>query len=150
MKKEVKRRGGFNKLCSLSPQLQKFVGTPQLPRTEVKLYFIWKFYRISSCFVASSCNLSSSPIFQVVKKVWAYIRENNLQDPKNKRNIICDESLHALFRVKSINMFQMNKALSKHIWPLSEGDGIYSSEIYFFHRFLLLGNFLSSLSWVVK
>lgn len=93
VKKEVKRRGGFNKLCSLSPQLQKFVGTPQLPRTEV------------------------------VKKVWAYIRENNLQDPKNKRNIICDESLHALFRVKSINMFQMNKALSKHIWPLSEGDG---------------------------
>ncbi|KAK7823389.1 upstream activation factor subunit spp27 [Quercus suber] len=91
--KEVKKRGGgFNKLCSLSPKLQEFVGEPELART------------------------------QVVKKVWAYIRENNLQDPKNRRNIRCDESLHTLFRVKTINMFQMNKALSKHIWPLENGD----------------------------
>ncbi|XP_015874212.3 upstream activation factor subunit spp27 isoform X2 [Ziziphus jujuba] len=85
---KVKKRGGFNKLCSLSPQLQELVGEPQMART------------------------------QVVKKLWAYIREHNLQDPKNKRNIKCDESLHAIFRVNSINMFQMNKALSKHIWPL--------------------------------
>ena len=34
--KEVKRRGGgFTKLCSLSPQLQKFTGVPELARTEV-------------------------------------------------------------------------------------------------------------------
>lgn len=91
--KVKKRRGGFNKLCQLSPQLEKFIGSSQSARTEV------------------------------VKKIWAYIRENNLQDPKNKRNIICDESLHSLFRVKTINMFQMNKALSKHIWPLSDEDG---------------------------
>ncbi|OMO74187.1 hypothetical protein CCACVL1_16923 [Corchorus capsularis] len=91
--KQVKKRGGgFQKVCSLSPQLQKVVGESELPRTEV------------------------------VKKIWSYIRENNLQDPKNRRNIICDESLHAIFRVKSINMFQMNKALTKHIWPLSEGN----------------------------
>ncbi|KAF2316605.1 hypothetical protein GH714_041946 [Hevea brasiliensis] len=92
--KDVKKRGGgFTKLCSLSPQLQEFTGVPELARTEV------------------------------VKKLWAYIREKDLQDPKNKRNIICDESLRALFRVDSINMFQMNKALSKHIWPLNEEDG---------------------------
>ncbi|XP_022763338.1 gelsolin-related protein of 125 kDa isoform X1 [Durio zibethinus] len=91
--KQVKKRGGgFQKVCSLSPQLQKVVGESELPRTEV------------------------------VKKLWLYIRENNLQDPKNKRNIICDESLHAIFRVNSINMFQMNKALTKHIWPLSAED----------------------------
>ncbi|KAF2316620.1 hypothetical protein GH714_041961 [Hevea brasiliensis] len=91
--KDVKKRGGgFTKLCSLSPQLQEFTGVPELARTEV------------------------------VKKLWAYIREKDLQDPKNKRNIICDESLRALFRVDSINMFQMNKALSKHIWPLNEED----------------------------
>ncbi|KAJ4716378.1 Upstream activation factor subunit spp27 [Melia azedarach] len=85
-----KRRGGFTKLCSLSPELQTLVGVPELARTEV------------------------------VKKLWSYIREKNLQDPKNKRNIICDESLQALFRVNSINMFQMNKALTRHIWPLDE------------------------------
>ncbi|KAK8518818.1 hypothetical protein V6N12_012059 [Hibiscus sabdariffa] len=89
--KDVKRRGGgFNKLCSLSPQLQEFIGESELARTEV------------------------------VKRLWAYIREKNLQDPKDKRNVLCDESLCALFCVNSINMFQMNKALSKHIWPLNE------------------------------
>ncbi|WCJ33774.1 SWIB complex BAF60b domain-containing protein [Euphorbia peplus] len=90
--KEVKKRGGgggFTKLCSLSPKLQNLVGEPQLART------------------------------QVVKKMWAYIREKNLQDPKDKRVIKCDEPLRDLFRVNSINMFQMNKALSKHIWPLT-------------------------------
>ncbi|KAF9684272.1 hypothetical protein SADUNF_Sadunf04G0100800 [Salix dunnii] len=87
-----KRGGGFTKLCSLSPQLQELVGVPELARTGV------------------------------VKKLWAYIREKNLQDPKNKRNIICDESLRALFNVDSIDMFQMNKALSKHIWAVCEED----------------------------
>ncbi|KAK6241013.1 hypothetical protein SCA6_006402 [Theobroma cacao] len=91
--KDVKRRGGgFTKLCSLSPQLQAFIGEPELARTEV------------------------------VKRLWTYIREKNLQDPKNRRNILCDQSLHAIFRVNTINMFQMNKALSKHIWPLNEED----------------------------
>ncbi|XP_030523140.1 uncharacterized protein LOC115735853 isoform X2 [Rhodamnia argentea] len=87
-----KRGGGFNKLCSLSPQLQLITGAPELGRTEV------------------------------VKRLWAYIRANNLQDPKNKRNIICDESLRSLFCVDSIDMFKMNKALSKHIWPLNDGE----------------------------
>ncbi|KAK6258471.1 hypothetical protein SCA6_012945 [Theobroma cacao] len=90
---EVKRRGGgFNKVCSLSPQLQELVGVPALARTEV------------------------------VKQIWAYIREKNLQDPVNKKNIICDEPLLALFGVRSIDMFQMNKALSKHIWPLDSDE----------------------------
>ncbi|KAK9165279.1 hypothetical protein Scep_000470 [Stephania cephalantha] len=92
--KDVKKRGGgFSKLCSLSPQLQNFVGVPELARTEV------------------------------VKQLWAYIREKNLQDPNNRRNIICDEALRGLFHVEVINMFQMNKALSKHIWPLESEDG---------------------------
>ncbi|KAL6894143.1 hypothetical protein ACP4OV_008241 [Aristida adscensionis] len=90
---EGKRRGGgFTKLCSISPVLQEFVGASELARTEV------------------------------VKKLWAYIRENNLQDQSNKRKILCDERLKKIFNVNSIDMFQMNKALTKHIWPLnSEG-----------------------------
>lgn len=60
--------------------------------------------------------------FQVVKKLWAYIRENNLQDQNNRRKILPDERLKKIFNVNSIDMFQMNKALTKHIWPLnSEG-----------------------------
>ena len=69
---------------------------------------------------------------QVVKKLWAYIRENNLQDPKNRQNILCDESLRAIFRVDCINMFQMNKALTKHIWPLNMEDGNFSKKLFIF------------------
>ena len=32
-------------------------------------------------------------ISQVVKRMWAYIKENNLQDPKNKQMIKCDDKL---------------------------------------------------------
>ncbi|KAH9711740.1 SWIB/MDM2 domain containing protein [Citrus sinensis] len=92
---EVKKRGGgFSKLCALSPQLQEFIGVTELARTEV------------------------------VKQLWAYIREKDLQDPNNRRNIVCDERLRALFGVDTINMFQMNKALSKHIWPLDSDDDL--------------------------
>ncbi|GMN29947.1 hypothetical protein TIFTF001_002621 [Ficus carica] len=40
------------------------------------------------------------------------------EDPSNRRNVICDEPLRALFNVDSIGIFQMSKALLKHIWSL--------------------------------
>lgn len=55
--------------------------------------------------------------------MWAYIHENKLQDPSNKRKILCDEKLQELFGVESIDMFQMNKDLAKHIWPLGSTNG---------------------------
>lgn len=64
--------------------------------------------------------------------MWNHIRENNLQDPNNRRTIICDESLHALFSVDSIDMFQMNKVLAKHIWPLNDEAGIYFKLFLYF------------------
>ena len=33
------------------------------------------------------------PRTEVVKKLWAYIKKNNLQDKKNKRNINADDEL---------------------------------------------------------
>lgn len=53
-------------------------------------------------------------IVQVVKSIWAYIKENNLQDPKNKKKIIVDEKL-GKFLKHPVDMFSMNKQLSKHI-----------------------------------
>lgn len=50
---------------------------------------------------------------QVVKKLWDYIKYHQLQKPENKRVIRCDEKLQKVFRVPEIDMFQMNKALSK-------------------------------------
>ena len=32
------------------------------------------------------------PRSEVVKKIWDYIRKNNLQDPSNKRNINADDN----------------------------------------------------------
>jgi upstream activation factor subunit UAF30 len=49
---------------------------------------------------------------EVVKKVWAYIRENGCQNPNDKREIICDERLESLFGLKSFTMFKMNTFLA--------------------------------------
>jgi len=56
------------------------------------------------------------PRSEVVKKLWAYIKKNNLQDPKNKRNIVADANLKAVFGGKGVvNMFEMTKLVSKHL-----------------------------------
>ncbi len=56
------------------------------------------------------------PRSQVVKKLWEYIKKNNLQDPKNKRNINADANLKKVFGGKeTVNMFEMTKLVSKHL-----------------------------------
>lgn len=56
------------------------------------------------------------PRTEVIKKIWAYIKKNRLQDPKNKRNIIPDEKLAKVFGgKKAINMFEMTKIVNKHL-----------------------------------
>lgn len=53
---------------------------------------------------------------EVVKALWAYIKKNNLQDPKNKRNINADANLKKVFAGKAVvNMFEMTKLVSKHL-----------------------------------
>ena len=56
------------------------------------------------------------PRSQVVKKLWEYIKKNNLQNPANKRNIIADAKLKPVFGGKGeVNMFEMTKLVSKHL-----------------------------------
>ena len=56
------------------------------------------------------------PRSEVVKALWAYIKKNNLQDPKNKRNINADENLTKVFGGKKVvNMFEMTKLVAKHL-----------------------------------
>jgi chromatin remodeling complex protein RSC6 len=53
---------------------------------------------------------------EVVKKLWAYIKKNGLQDQKNKRNINADDKLKAVFGgKKTVSMFEMTKLVSKHL-----------------------------------
>jgi upstream activation factor subunit UAF30 len=56
------------------------------------------------------------PRTEVVKKVWDYIKKNNLQDPKERRNINADENLKTVFGgKKTVSMFEMTKLISGHL-----------------------------------
>ena len=53
---------------------------------------------------------------EVVKKLWVYIKKNNLQDATNKTNINADEKLKKVFNGKAtVNMFEMTKLVSGHL-----------------------------------
>ena len=56
------------------------------------------------------------PRGQVMKKLWEYIKKNNLQDSKNRRNINADDKLKVVFGgKKQVSMFEMTKLVSQHL-----------------------------------
>jgi upstream activation factor subunit UAF30 len=84
-KSKRKPSAAFMRPLTLSPTLAAVLGAKPLARTEV------------------------------VKKLWAYIKKNNLQDKKNRRNINADDKLKAVFGKGTVNMFEMTKLVSKHL-----------------------------------
>ena len=77
---------GLAKPMNLSPELQDVVGPGPMPRTEV------------------------------TKALWAYIKENKLQDEENKKTILADDKLKKVFDGKDkVDMFEMTKLVSKHL-----------------------------------
>lgn len=78
-------RSGITAPVTPSPELAEIVGGDKLPRTEV------------------------------VKKVWEYIKKNDLQNPKDKREILADEKLEKIFGGKKATMFQLSGFLAKHL-----------------------------------
>ena len=52
---------------------------------------------------------------EVVSKVWDYIKKNDLQNPENRREILADDKLEAVFGKKKVTMFEMNKHLAAHL-----------------------------------
>jgi upstream activation factor subunit UAF30 len=56
------------------------------------------------------------PRTEVTKKIWDYIKQNNLQDPKDKRTIKADAKLKKVFDGKdSVSMFEMTKLVNSHL-----------------------------------
>ncbi len=81
-----KATSAFMKPLTVSPELAAVVGAGPMARSEV------------------------------VKALWVYIKKGNLQDPKNKRNIMADANLKKVFGGKDVvNMFEMTKLVSKHL-----------------------------------
>jgi chromatin remodeling complex protein RSC6 len=79
------RKTAFMKALKPSPELAVIVGTQPLPRTEV------------------------------TKRIWDYIKARNLQNPANKRNVLCDEALRAVMGKDEVTMFEMTKLISQHL-----------------------------------
>jgi chromatin remodeling complex protein RSC6 len=88
-KKAAKRRtpsAAFMKPMQPSSQLAAVVGSSPMPRTEV------------------------------TKKLWAYIKRNNLQDSKNRRAINADDKLRPVFGGRNqVSMFDMTKMVNRHL-----------------------------------
>jgi chromatin remodeling complex protein RSC6 len=79
------KTSAFMKALKPSPQLAAVIGPDAVPRTEV------------------------------TKRLWAYIKENNLQNPANKRNILCDDKLKAVMGKDEVTMFEMTGLVGKHL-----------------------------------
>lgn len=78
-------KNGYTAPVKLSPDLADIVGGDEMPRHEV------------------------------VKRMWVYIKENNLQDPKNKQMIKCDDKLSKVIPTKKFRGFGMAKFLKDHM-----------------------------------
>ncbi len=68
-----------------------------------------------STALAAVVGASPLPRTEVVKKLWAYIRKNGLQDSQNRRNINADDKLKPVFGKGTVSMFEMTKLVSKHL-----------------------------------
>ena len=84
-KAKKKTNSAFMKPMQPSEQLAKIVGSQPLARSEV------------------------------TKKIWAHIKKHKLQNPNNKREILADDKLQPIFGGKKLDMFQMTKAVNKHL-----------------------------------
>jgi upstream activation factor subunit UAF30 len=75
----------FMVLCKPSPELAELIGPKTRPRTKF------------------------------VSEIWNYITKHKLQNPKNKRIILCDEKLSKLFKKKEVTMFELAGLIGRHL-----------------------------------
>lgn len=84
--KDGKANAGLMQPLTVSDNLAKVVGKEPLPRT------------------------------QIIKKMWDYIKENDLQDKDNRRMINADENLKVIFDGKDqVSMFELAKVINNHV-----------------------------------
>lgn len=87
------KKGGLNAVKEISDELMSFLGCEKMmARTAV------------------------------VKKMWEYIKEKDLQNPNDRREILLDKRMKSVFDVDSFTMFTMNKYIGAHIHPYKPVD----------------------------
>ena len=64
-----------------------------------------------------SAVIGSAPVTRadMTKKIWDYIKKNNLQDAKNRRMINADAKLRPIFGRDQVSMFEMTKLVNQHV-----------------------------------
>ena len=66
--------------------------------------------------LAAVVGSTPKPRTEITKKIWDYIKANNLQDPENRRMINADAKLRPIFNGKDqVSMFEMTKLVNEHI-----------------------------------
>ena len=55
------------------------------------------------------------PRSEMVSRVWDYIKQHNLQNPENRREIVADDKLKPIFGKDKVTMFEMNRYLAQHL-----------------------------------
>ena len=55
------------------------------------------------------------PRTEVTKKIWEYIKKNNLQDKAKRTMINADAKLKEIFKKAQVSMFEMTKLISGHL-----------------------------------
>ena len=68
-----------------------------------------------SATLAAVIGAAAIPRTEVTKKIWEYIKKNDLQDPANRRNINADAKLLPLFGKAQVSMFELTKIVSTHL-----------------------------------
>jgi upstream activation factor subunit UAF30 len=112
-KKGGAKKGGAKKAAKKAPAkkaAKKKGGAKRTPNAA--------FMRPMQPDAALSAVVGSNPIprTEITKKLWAYIKKNNLQDAKQRRNINADDKLKPVFGGKGqVSMFEMTKLVNKHI-----------------------------------
>jgi len=68
-----------------------------------------------SSALAAVIGSKALPRTEAVKKIWLYIKKHHLQNPKNRRNILADDKLKAVFKKIEVTMFELAGILGKNL-----------------------------------
>jgi len=65
--------------------------------------------------LAAVIGAQAVPRTEVIKKIWDYIKQHNLQDAANRRNINADAKLRPVFGKDQVTMFELTKLVNAHL-----------------------------------